>query len=441
MNINFKNVLAGVGTAFIIISAIIVGLVAPAYYPVDTSNTIEYLPNSEELSQTSCGREDVWSYTNTDSLSSVTYDKDGYVYITDLPGGVVRKYDDSGNSSLQLGAPLTRSSALAIDDAGNIYVANMSGGTNPSTVFKFNKTGIYDASFSLKGGPFFLISDVEIKNGYLYIAESSKTGAVKKFNLSSGNLLANVEGFKNTSGTTTKIAVNDKAEVFVISGDTNKVLKYTEAGSTFVKSLEWGGTGNAEGKFGLISGITIGSDGNLYVTDSLYNHVQVFDQNGKFLYQFGQSANQNGGFNAPKDITLNHQGKIVVLDNSGLAQTFGPMCGIVSIEKDAQPNTTENFLFLTDMSDQFRLADKNIQNPNKRTFGALFPNVFVAEGPRISGGTEYQTTVICADPSGDTTTTNNRADIKVSGGEEVKCLFINKKDGLEGDPLDPNRNP
>ena len=60
-------------------------------------------------------------------------------------------------------------------------------------------------------------------------------------------------------------------------------------------------------------GVSVDSEGHLYVADAFYNNVQVFDREGHLLYFFGKSAGV-GDFELPGGLAIDHSDRIYVAD-------------------------------------------------------------------------------------------------------------------------------
>ncbi len=78
--------------------------------------------------------------------------------------------------------------------------------------------------------------------------------------------------------------------------------------------LVLGQPGSGPGSFNEPAGLTIDSQGNLYVTDILNHRVQKFDAEGKFLAQVGGNGSGEGQFNEPWGIAVDLEGNLWVAD-------------------------------------------------------------------------------------------------------------------------------
>jgi DNA-binding beta-propeller fold protein YncE len=102
----------------------------------------------------------------------------------------------------------------------------------------------------------------------------------------------------------TDVAIADNGDFFVSDGYGNsRVVKFDKDGKFL---LAWGKKGKGPGEFNLPHAVRIDSKGLLYVADRENDRVQVFDQQGKFVRQFG-------GF-APFGLFLTKEDELYVAD-------------------------------------------------------------------------------------------------------------------------------
>ena len=99
----------------------------------------------------------------------------------------------------------------------------------------------------------------------------------------------------------------DKDQVLVFDADNYKLLR--AIGTTGKKH-----TLSDPGTFSLPTNAAVDGDGNLYVTDTLNNRVEIFDAEGNFISQFGKAGDGPGHFARPKGIALDRDGHIWVVD-------------------------------------------------------------------------------------------------------------------------------
>jgi DNA-binding beta-propeller fold protein YncE len=68
------------------------------------------------------------------------------------------------------------------------------------------------------------------------------------------------------------------------------------------------------GTFSLPEGVAVDGDGNVYVTDTFNNRVEMFDADGQFISTFGQNGDGPANFERPKGIAIDCDGHIWVVD-------------------------------------------------------------------------------------------------------------------------------
>ena len=68
--------------------------------------------------------------------------------------------------------------------------------------------------------------------------------------------------------------------------------------------LKWGGGGNEDGQFYAPQGITIDSNGIVYVADSKNHRIQIFTSDGEFLSSFGKYGYQDAQLRIPVDVAV-----------------------------------------------------------------------------------------------------------------------------------------
>jgi len=97
-------------------------------------------------------------------------------------------------------------------------------------------------------------------------------------------------------------------QVIVFDADTLKLLRRIGTGGKnhFLTT---------PGDFGAPQCVAVDSEGNVYVTDTLNNRVEIFDADGKFISQFGKAGDGPGYFARPKGIAVDGDGHIWVADS------------------------------------------------------------------------------------------------------------------------------
>lgn len=140
---------------------------------------------------------------------------------------------------------------------------------------------------------------VDPNDGSVYVADMNAPWEIDKFD-ASGRYLLTIKTF--VFGVTvpypyvTRIAVNSQGLVYATSSHnvpttfSHKVVVYNPDGSYH---SSFGTNGTADGQLGLLRGIEIGPDDEVYVADAGKGKIQVFSADGRFLRAFG--AGRFGG--------------------------------------------------------------------------------------------------------------------------------------------------
>ncbi|MDP2948092.1 MAG: hypothetical protein Q8P22_00965 [Chloroflexota bacterium] len=120
------------------------------------------------------------------------------------------------------------------------------------------------------------------------------------------------------------IAITASGQFFLSDPDNNRVLKLDGNGQQ-IASI---GTGKRDsGEYGLNApgGLTLDSQGNLYVVDMLNYAVKKYSPDGQFLLSMGEAGDTEGTFSRPKAVAVDGQGNIYVSDGLLVAvEVFNP---------------------------------------------------------------------------------------------------------------------
>ena len=82
-----------------------------------------------------------------------------------------------------------------------------------------------------------------------------------------------------------------------------------------VKIVEAGGQGTGKGEMMWPSGIDMGPNGNVYITDEYMNHVNIFADGGDFLGSWGASGPEAGQLGGPTGIRFDADGNVYVAES------------------------------------------------------------------------------------------------------------------------------
>ncbi|CAG7717931.1 unnamed protein product, partial [Allacma fusca] len=107
------------------------------------------------------------------------------------------------------------------------------------------------------------------------------------------------------------LTVDSNGLIYVVDNKASCILIFQPNGKLLNK---FGSRGNDEGQFAGPHFIAVNSKGNIIITD-FHNHcVKVFDQDGDYLFCFGTNGEGNGQFNAPTGVAVDNKDNILVAD-------------------------------------------------------------------------------------------------------------------------------
>ncbi|MEW6606183.1 MAG: 6-bladed beta-propeller, partial [bacterium] len=86
------------------------------------------------------------------------------------------------------------------------------------------------------------------------------------------------------------------------------------ASSKFIGSVGIKGKGPPDAELLYPYGVAVSYDGSIYVADTGNDKIKKYDENGKFLYSFGQEGTGDGQFRSPQGIAVDKRGNIFVVD-------------------------------------------------------------------------------------------------------------------------------
>ena len=200
---------------------------------------------------------------------------------------------------------------IAFDSKGLVYVADQRVGA----IFIFNtETRDVQLIRNKFEATFGLINGVAIDAGDRLFVSDGKLHRVLIFDPTH-----KVEG-QITEGLVDPVGLAIDSEnrfLYVVDTQQDQVIVYDADSLKLLRRIGTGGKNHwltAPGDFAAPSNVALDKDGNVYVTDTLNNRVEIFDADGNFISWFGKHGDGPGYFARPKGIALDCDGHIWVAD-------------------------------------------------------------------------------------------------------------------------------
>jgi sugar lactone lactonase YvrE len=200
---------------------------------------------------------------------------------------------------------------IAIDSKGLVYVADQRVGA----VFIFN-TETHDATLIKNGSDahFGLINGLAIDDSDRLFVSDGKLRRVLIFNPKHEVEGQIAEGLVDPVG----LAIdNENRFLYVVDEQQDLVMVYDADSLKLLRHIGTPGkkhTLTTPGDFGGATNVALDKDGNVYVTDTMNNRVEIFDAEGTFISAFGKAGDGPGYFARPKGIAIDCDGHIWVAD-------------------------------------------------------------------------------------------------------------------------------
>ena len=200
---------------------------------------------------------------------------------------------------------------MAVDSKGRFYVADQRVGA----VFIFN-TETRDVELIANGqqAHFGLINGVAIDDDDRVFVSDGKMHRVMVFNAKHEVINQISEKLIDPVG----LAIDTENRLlYVVDTQADQVVVYDPDTLKELRRIGTAGKNHyltTPGDFGGPSNVAVDKDGNVYVTDTMNNRVEIFDADGKFISTFGKNGDGPGYFARPKGIAVDGDGHIWVAD-------------------------------------------------------------------------------------------------------------------------------
>jgi len=203
---------------------------------------------------------------------------------------------------------------VAVDSHGNIYAADQ--GVDAIFIINSDSRAVtlirngHEARFGLINGlaiddnDRLFVSDSKLHKIMVFNAQHQQEG---QFGV---DVLASPAGIAiDRENRYLYVVDTQKDQVFVFDADSYKLVRTLgTAGKNHTLS--------DPGTFSLPTNVAVDKEGDVYVTDTLNNRVEIFDADGNFVSQFGKAGDGAGEFERPKGIAVDCDGHIWVVDGA-----------------------------------------------------------------------------------------------------------------------------
>lgn len=224
--------------------------------------------------------------------------------------------------------------SLALDGAGNMYVADYQGGR----VQAFDASGKFLTQWNAGNARTLIFSLAASRQGIVYVVAD---GEIKKYEGATGKFIG---AFQYAGG--------NKFDSIAVTGDGNIYAMWYEARTGLITGIDGHREDlvrfDADGKViqvfrGIISNqsgypeldaqIAVDGLGNLFILASNAEHyVFTFAADGKFLNRFSTRGDKPGQMSSPQTLALDGRGRIYAADNRGV-NVFEPSGQFIDVFK------------------------------------------------------------------------------------------------------------
>jgi len=212
------------------------------------------------------------------------------------------------NPRFELGTPY----GLAVDSKGFLYVAD----TKVGGVFIFNPesrdTGFIKHGVDARFGRVFGLAIDEADR--LFVSDG-QYNHVMVFSPQHKLEAQFGEGVMNDPA---GLAIDEENRFFYVANtESDQVLVYDADYFKLLRKIGTAGknhTLTTPGDFSKPTNVAVDKDGNLYVSDTYNDRIEVFDAEGAFIREFGKNGDGPGQFARPKGIAIDCDGHVWVAD-------------------------------------------------------------------------------------------------------------------------------
>ncbi len=221
----------------------------------------------------------------------------GAVLVADLKNRSMTAFVAQGQGLLR--APVN----IAIDAAGNFYVAD----SGRDQVVIFDKDENYVTAIGKIGE--MKPRDVATSQDRVYVADIQNHN-VHVYDKATLRPLFNIPRDPDAKDlarklySPTNLALDSKGRLYVSDTGGFRVQVYDAASGSYVRSV--GGLGDSLGHFARVKGIAVDRECRLYAVDAMSQVVQIFNDQGRLLTWFGETAGSTQAQSLPAKVMVDY---------------------------------------------------------------------------------------------------------------------------------------
>lgn len=232
-------------------------------------------------------------------------------------GAFIREAGSSGSGNGQVNGP----GGVAISE-GSVFLADYYN----SRVDQFSTAGASLGQFGSKGSgagqlkePYAITAN--LSTGTLYVSDTGNN-RLEEFS-PAGRYLTEWQtwGPSHQVSNPTGLSIATNGKLYVSDSHGNQVSAWTppEAGATKLTfASQFGSSGSGNGQFSTPINVALDGEGNIWATDYGNDRIEKFSAKGSFIAAYGKEGSGNGQFHGPGGIDVNQStGNVYVADTYG----------------------------------------------------------------------------------------------------------------------------